>query len=110
MRLLQQLETPSKIVRAKQIALDNLDEIVSFLLPYVTTTPRYWLLSDIHTPCAGRAGSMWIYRTGDKRGGWVDAGNHATARKSGDVLHLIKEKLGHNNINETADWVIFYYA
>lgn len=61
-------------------------------------------LSDIHNGSDGADGSMWIYLTGEKRGGWVDAGNEQ-GRSSGDVLHLIAEKLFDGNVSEAADWV-----
>lgn len=89
--------------RAADCGKRNLDAIVRDLFPDAVATGGYWLLSNMDK---GGRGSMWIYRTGSKKGGWVDAGTPHTSRKSGDIIHLVAEKLYNGNTWDAVDYLI----
>lgn len=88
---------------AKDLAVDNLELIVSELFPDAVPQGNYFRMSNM---LEGGEGSMWIYRKGPKRGAWVDAGNPKTSRATGDVIHLVAEKEFNGNTWEACEFII----
>lgn len=100
-------EAFNKIYRnARDIGNKNLENIVRELFPKAVFTSTYIFLRDIEE---GGKGSMWIYRTGQRRGGWVDAGNAKSDRTSGDIIHLIAEKLFNGDTWEAVEYLTGVY-
>lgn len=76
------------------------------LFPYAHVKGGYYLLSDMFT---GGQGSMWVYRKGDRRGCFVDAGSPATSRQKGDIIHLVAEKEFNGNTLEAVEYILGAY-
>ena len=87
---------------ARKVAVSNLDSIVRNLAPNAKCTGNVWSIGDVH---GSKGGSMWIYRTGTKAGGWCDAGNTPT-RATGDMLHFVMINRGLKNVHEAAEYIL----
>lgn len=92
--------------RARDVANKNLESIMRELFPHALCKGGYYVMSDIFT---GGEGSMWVYRKGQKRGCFVDAGTPATERDKGDVIHLIAEKEFRGNTLEAVEFILGAY-
>jgi len=89
--------------KAREIGNTHLESIVRELYPAAEFSRNYIHLKDIFE---GGEGSMWIYRTGERRGGWVDAGSVKGKRDKGDVIHLVAGKLFDGDTFEAVEYLI----
>lgn len=80
----------------------NIDTIVTTLCPHAKKSGNVWVIGNAH---GDKGGSMWIYRTGVKAGGWCDAGN-AKTRATGDMLHFVMINQRLENVREAANFII----
>ncbi len=80
----------------------NLDDIVMSLCPTARRSGNVWMVGNV---AGDKGGSMWIYRTGIKAGGWCDAGNTAT-RATGDMLHFVMLNQRMANVKEAAEFIL----
>lgn len=93
--------------QARELAVANLDAIVAELFPDAITCSNYYKMRDMNT---GGEGSMWIYRKGQKKGCWVDAGTPATSRSTGDIIHLIAEKNYNGNTWAACEYILWGFG
>lgn len=62
------------------------------LLPNGRRAGNKWMFSGI--PDTGHSESAWLHLSGPKIGRWTDAGNCAAGEEKGDMIDLIRLKLG----------------
>ncbi len=62
------------------------------LLPNGRRAGEKWMFSGI--PDNGQSESAWVHLSGPKMGRWIDAGNCAAGEEKGDMLDLLRLKLG----------------
>ena len=91
---------------ATNIGKNNLENIISDLLPEAKRTSTGWVAGDIK---GSKGNSLVICGRGERKGGWTDFGTPATMRKSGDVIYLVSEALD-LSVKDAAEYIISRYG
>lgn len=80
-------QEPRSFAEVKDMLLDRLESLVEHLLPdgYLAGGKRYWMARN-PSRADRDAGSMWVWLTGERAGGWCDAASD----QKGDVFQLIQ--------------------
>lgn len=76
------------------------------LAPDAQKSGNVWIMGNVN---GDKGGSMWVYRTGARAGGWVDAGN-AESRKTGDMIHFVMLNRGLPNIYQSAEYILLNWG
>lgn len=92
---------------ARDIGQRRVDDIVRDLYPSCKVTSKYYIVGNIY---GDEGSSMWVYRTGERKGGWADAGSAATGRNTGDIIHLVAGALFSGDTSKAADYIVGVYG